>query len=562
MRGPTSPALTSSGSILIWLVALFLIALGQQLWVAWLYGSPVPIWDQWDQARLVFRPWLDGNLRLGDLFIGDSNHRIVVTHLLDLGLISVNGRWDPLVQMTMNACLKAIFAAGLAWCLWHFFGRRHGWFICFLLVPFFALPFDGENAIWGMNSLWYLIDIFGLTTIVGLGFARAGSWRWWIGVAGAVLGLLTMASGMLAPVAVAGLVLLRLIRTHRWERGDRYTLGTCVILMLLGVPMIAMPDNNRHWQAHSFLEFTAGLTHNLSWPFPGVPPMLFIVALPLILLLVFYLRPEFPAARAAELVLVLALWSVLQSMMIAYGRANYVAILVGSRYMGVFSLFAIASVFAAMLVGRSRGLRWDGMVLPLIFTGILMVGLVRVSLTVVDDVLVATRQWNLIAEERLETFFTTGDERELFKDPTVRPSPATALEVVRDPKLSMILPPTCLAPGAAVTPGRLSPPAHGLLRASILIMTCGFALFLGGCIYGLRRETMGLAPGNPAGLIVLLALVMALGVVWLKRDVRRETVERDLHEELTRYFKERDPARSAIHGRKAEETAPANQFAN
>ena len=177
----------------VWLLALFLVAFGAQLWVVWLYGSSLPIWDQWYEAESLFSPWVAGHLTLRDLVAPDSNHRIVLTHLFDLCLIWLNGRWDPLLQMTLNALFHAAFACGLAFCLWNFLGRRNGWLVCFLLMPFFALPYAGENAIWGINSLWYFVNIFALATLVGLGFGKAGSWQWWFGLVAAILSLLTMA---------------------------------------------------------------------------------------------------------------------------------------------------------------------------------------------------------------------------------------------------------------------------------------------------------------------------------------------------------------------------------
>src|SRR5580700_8459600 len=110
-----------------WLAALFLAALGGQLWTVWLYGSPIPIWDQWDEAYDVFKPWLEGHLTWGILVAPDNNHRILLTRLLDLGLIQLNGRWDPLLQMTVNAFIHAAFVCALAFCLWKFLGRKNGW---------------------------------------------------------------------------------------------------------------------------------------------------------------------------------------------------------------------------------------------------------------------------------------------------------------------------------------------------------------------------------------------------------------------------------------------------
>jgi hypothetical protein len=503
---------------------------------------------------------------VSDLIAIDSNNRAVMTNLLDLFVIKLNGRWDPLLQMTINAFIHAAFACGLAFCIWNFFGRKRGWLVCFLLMPFFALPYGGENAIWGYNSMWYFVSIFALTTIMGLGFAKAGSWRWWLGFVAAVFGLLTMASGLVAPVAAGGLIFLRTIKNRRMEKTDLATLGLCVILTTLGLSMVGMSQYNRPLQAHSLEEFTAALTHNLNWPFLNIPGMVFVIALPLVLLLVLYLRPNFQMTRAAELILALALWSGLQSAMIAYGRANYVQFVAGSRYMDVLNIFVVASLFAALLLGqgweREHIKRWDGLLLPLVFWVIIFFGLCRISLTIVDDVLIVTREWNLIAEERTEAFLKTGDEREMFKEPTVRPDPKVTLSVLRDPNLQTILPPICLSPTTPVPAGRFAATSQWLLKSSIAILSSGLILFIGLCGCGLFRATMDLTFRNPAGFVALLIGLAALGFVWSKHALQRESVERDLQQELSGYFKTSDPARAAIHERKAEELNSANQFAN
>jgi hypothetical protein len=350
------------------------------------------------------------------------------------------------------------------------------------------------------------------------------------------------------------------------EKTDWVTLGLCAILTVLGFSTVGMSRYNRPLQAHSLGEFTAALTHNLNWPFLNIPGMVFLTALPLVLLLVLYLRPHFQMPRAAELILALALWSALQSTMIAYGRANYVQFVAGSRYMDVLNIFVVASLFAAVLLGqvweRERIKQWDGLLLPFIFSGIFLFGLCRISLTIVDDVLVVTREWNLIAEERTEAFLKTGDERELFKEPTVRPDPKITLRVLRDLNLQYILPPICLSPTPPVPAGRFAAASRWLLKNSIAILSCGLILFIGLCGCGLFRETMDLTFRNPAGIVALLIGLAALVFVWSKHALQREAVERGLQQELSGYIKASDPARAAVHERKAAELNSANQFEN
>ena len=97
-----------------WLAALFLIVLGAKLWVVQLFGSELPLWDQWYEAGAFFQPWMDGHLTWKDFFTPSNEHRIVFTKLLDMALIKLNGRWEPLLQMTVNCFIHAAFVCALA----------------------------------------------------------------------------------------------------------------------------------------------------------------------------------------------------------------------------------------------------------------------------------------------------------------------------------------------------------------------------------------------------------------------------------------------------------------
>ncbi|HEY3763126.1 MAG TPA: hypothetical protein VGN23_15375 [Verrucomicrobiae bacterium] len=542
-----------------WLLALFLVTMGGQLWVVSLYGSPVPIWDQWDEAYQIFKPWVEGHLTWSALIAPDNNHRILLTRLLDLALIKMNGRWDPMLQMTVNAFIHAVYACALAFGLWKMWGRKNGWLICFPLMPFFALPYGGENAIWGMNSQWYFLDLFGLVAMTGLGFAKPGSWQWWGGVIAAILGFFSMATGVLAPLVAGGLVLLRALKNRRMEKGSLIGLCACLILVALGAATVVMPKDNGSMQAHSFGEFTATLSHFLAWPFPDITIMACVMALPLVLLFIVWLRPNFQEQRMAEFLLALAGWSALQSVAISYGRANADLYLpVASRYMDVCNVLAIAAIFAAILLGtiweRPKLSVGNGMMLPMIFAGVAFFGMCRVSQRVAEDVLVVTRQWNLIAEERSQTFMATGNEKDLFDAPTIQPDPRKALRLFRDPSLQTILPAACFPPEKAPNAGRLSGAAQWIFGHHILFLSSGLILFVGLCICGLPRGTTCLKDNFPAVAVALLAMAAALGFVWSQRSLTRRAVERDLQQQIADYFNGMHrPDRAAIHQRIADE---------
>ena len=172
---------------------------------------------------------------------------------------------------------------------------------------------------------------------------------------------------------------------------------------------------------------------------------------------------------------------------------------------------------------------------------------------------------NLAAEERIGTFWATGDEHGFLERPTVRPNPELALRLIRDPQLQTILPAACLPvlrssataeggpPATAHVTGRFTAVSEWLLRHAVGILTAGLLLFAGLCGYSLARGTCGLARANLAGIVVLLAGLAALGFVWSKRFVQRESVEAQLQRQLAADFKSvNNVKRAAFHEQRAE----------
>jgi hypothetical protein len=285
--------------------------------------------------------------------------------------------------------------------------------------------------------------------------------------------------------------------------------------------------------------------------------MVCLLSLPLAVLVALYFRPNFPVPRAAEFLLAFGLWGGLQSAGLAYGRANYGEVIPASRYMDVLNVFVIASLFTTVLLSqlwfRGQFSKWAVTLLPLVFAGVIFFGLCRISQIVVENLLLPTRMMNLAAEERVETFMATGDAAGFLEKPTVRPDPKLVLHVLNNAKLQTIMPAVCLPPGSPQITGRFAPIAQWLLRNSMTTLSGGLVLFVSLCGYGLARGSMSLSRGNPAGIIILLAGLAALGFVWSKRSLQRESVEYALQRELAAYFKSVDNfKRAAIHEHKAD----------
>lgn len=459
--------------------------------------------------------------------------------------------------MTVNCFIHAGFACALATALWIFFGRQNGWLICSLLAPFYALPYAAENSLWAINSQQYFMSLAALGAITGLGFGKPGGRRWWLGLAAAFAGLVTMASGFLAPMTVGGLMVLRLLKNRRVAKGDLVTFALCGLVVALGMSLKVSMPADEPLRAHTTGEFFTALAHNLAWPFIENPKLMCLVTLlPLVLLLTFYFRKNFADSRVAEFILTLALWSGLQSAAIAFGRANYGDGFPASRYMDVLNILVIAGIFAILLLQR----RWSPVgpgkqiapLLPLIFAAVMLCCIVKISQLVVDQLLVQTRMMNLVAEERVEAFMTTGDEKELFAAPTVRPDPKVVLAILENKKLRVILPGICQPPDVRPPPYNFMVPNGLLLQYAPLILAAGLVLFTVLCGFGLMRNQLGLTRENLGGVIILLAALTALGFVWSRSANTRRTMEFALQCQLAESFQaNNNPQRAAIHAAKA-----------
>jgi hypothetical protein len=120
-------------------------------------------------------------------------------------------------------------------------------------------------------------------------------------------------------------------------------------------------------------------------------------------------------------------------------------------------------------------------------------------------------------------------------------------------KLRPIMPGICQPPDQRPPPYRFMVPTELLVKYAPLILAAGLVLFAGLCGFGLARSALGLSRDNLAGVIVLLAVLTALGFVWSRSANTRRTMEFTLQSQLAESFQaNNNPQRAAIHAAKAE----------
>ena len=145
-------------------VVVFAFVVAADLWLVAGAGTDIPFHDQWNiEGHWLYPRWLDGNLQALDLVQPFNEHRIFWTHLLNLGLFSANGQWDPLVQLVAIAGLRGLYAGGLAWLVGRGLGASGRLAVGAGAVLAFLPHLAWHNVLWGIES--HALFVLGFSTL-------------------------------------------------------------------------------------------------------------------------------------------------------------------------------------------------------------------------------------------------------------------------------------------------------------------------------------------------------------------------------------------------------------
>jgi hypothetical protein len=423
--------------------SLFLIVVSARLWLISIFGSALPILDQWDaEAASLFKPWLDGTLHWPDLFQPHNEHRIVLSRLLALGLLQLNGQWDALLEMTANAVLCGLVGLGTVAGLVKIIGRENRFPIFVAVMLWLALPYGHENTLWGFQSAFYFLLVFSLLAIWGLGFFPAWSGNWWLGASGAVLASVSMGSGFFAAAIVLVLEIVRLVaRRRRFSEAA----PTCLVsIVVVGLALYFRTTFSPHeaLKAASAAAWLAVFARALAWPYCTVPLFVIVMYLPWAISSFFMVRREKSEFQPrAEILFALGAWVIVQAAAIAYARGEDGNIAISSRYMDILGFGAVVNALCAVILVKATAWKGKRRVIALALTALWMAGTFcgAATLSLRKITSGSTKEVLLPMEENVRAYVATGDLKHLDGD---RPYPGAArlAGLLDDPALRKILP--------------------------------------------------------------------------------------------------------------------------
>lgn len=447
-----------------WKIALAILLLltgaTANFWIVSRYGNQTPFWDQWDgEGSGLYIPFFDSKLTISHFFAPHNEHRILPTRLLALSLIELNGLWDPILQMMVNAIIHVTVGVFFLLAFRQHLDARAYSGLAILVLIITAVPFAVESTLMGFQTHFYSLLLFGLIAIWLMSRERSFSWKWLVGFAAAALSYLSLASGGLIFFASFLILLTKLIL--RVEGSRREWLGAALLLAGFAVALLMTPTIEGHapLKAQSVSQFLHAFFRLSGWPLGGLAGWRFgsnialamVVYIPVVALMVSCFRFRPAPNSIVWPILGMGSWVGLQLAAIAYGRAVGIE---APRYLDIVAVGLMVNYISAALLSGTAVRKFVAAVWAIL----VMVGLVIHAVRVVPRELKIYQELSLAQEKNVKAFLETGAFPLGAGDPPLTlpyPNPDRLAGLLSNEKVRRFLPsnlqtaiPTTERPGA------------------------------------------------------------------------------------------------------------------
>ena len=452
MRRRFIPAWLSSRLSCFTAIGAFLLVLGLRFALLQVYGSDLPFHDQWDAEALhVLRPMQDGAEFAPGIFRFHNEHHPVFTKLIAVVLVKLDGMWNAFPQMLLNTVFQGLIAVMMVRLARKKLGPAGAWAMAVAAAVTLSMPMLWENLLWGFQSQFYLAILLGLVHLDLVWSNPKLGVRWVFGALVGICTLGTIASGFLSVLA-SGIVAL-----FSWSKPSHsraHAIATLVLSAAVSIAGFALIHPVPYPAvAHTFYSAVEAYSILGSWPF-AKEAMAFFLQLPALLLIV----GQFGRADRhlnQPWLLALVLWLAAITAGFAYGRAELID---GAtpRYCDFLSIQCLVSLICVSLIVSVQPRRtWK--VYSAAFAWVLVMGYgfyaSRENSLAGGDL---EFRASLQTEQRklVRDFVLSDDPTALMGDSLpatlIHGAPIHRLNLLRDPGMRMLLPPSVRTPLAVV----------------------------------------------------------------------------------------------------------------
>lgn len=415
--------------------AIFLVVFGARLAALNAWGKSVPFWDEWEgDALYVLMPFTGGFLDWGALVMPQWEHRILLTRVIGLFGVVLNGEWDVRVAMTVSAGFYAA-AIALVGTVLVASGRMVGVIAAVALAGCAALPFDVNNLLWGGQTQMYALMLMAVCAVGLASVSRVTGSVMIAAAAGGAVSLFTMGAGPVGPGVAVGICLVR----AWWEREQRgRLLGLATVFFVVALAGVFLHTSSRAHvplYANSFAQFRKAFVGVLAWPLAPTVFWALVLWVPWFANGVALLRRR--EATALEWVGVgLGMWGMINAVALGYAR-QYEGPPFDSRFFTPISIGVLGSLCCSVAwVARAGAKRWSVIA---VFSGVAaVIGFAAVG---VRGVSLARETGATRAEldHRIRLFLATGNVTPVMEKPPHHGGQGV-IEKLESPLLRQILP--------------------------------------------------------------------------------------------------------------------------
>jgi hypothetical protein len=352
------------------MAGILLIIGGMRLAITERNCEALPFSDDWFHLNWL-RSLITDYPDTGYPFRYHNEHYVAAAHGLTWLTWKLNGIWDVRLETLGYTIAYTAYAALTMWFFLKMTSGRGKVALCVLSLAFLAMPVSGYRAAWGFVSCVTFAMIFGVSCIY---FGITTGARYWRAVLAVCCGILSTMSiagcGVIICAAVAGIVILRFVRTRQWT-------GALLVLAagLIAVAAVALVTKPARHDGPT--QLTIGIlikafTSSLAWPSVFARPAALINLLPGLLLLIAWWRDARMRTAPVELILTVYAFLTLQALGIAIfrGENNNMA-MPSNRYYDMLQMTPFAAAAACVVLLQAYPLRRS----PRVAGGLLMITL-------------------------------------------------------------------------------------------------------------------------------------------------------------------------------------------
>jgi hypothetical protein len=425
---------------------VFVCVTALQLWLVAVAGTDIPFYDQWTEVGDLYARWCDGSLRAIYLVQPANEHRILWSHLSNLGLFVLNGQWDPLAKLVIVAGVRGAFAAMIASMAGSGLTPRPRFFIAVGVTVAFLPILAWHSVLWGIE-LFVLEWAFLALWLLGTGTPSTGRTLGGLVAGGAAL--VAMGPGMLVPMVLLGLAALKAAELRKFDAVVWRLAWPAIILLAAGWLLRAPVPGHAGLAPATAGPFLSALVRMLSWPHDGQFATALLLNLPVLLVVVGRVLHRRQAAPGEDFVLLAAGWGVAIALATAWARGggDELAVGVPSRYVDFLVFLPLANVWCVVALAREAAARWQSSarLVAAAWGVFLFAGWLALSAQVVRGI-VLPRMHDREAPVRLTRAFQLSGDATIFAgQPRLlvpHPDPELVRAVLHDPRLQGRLPPS------------------------------------------------------------------------------------------------------------------------